>query len=237
MALRLNLGSGSMPIPGFVNIDALPTAPGVDLVHDISQPLPFMDGTVDLIYASHVLEHFSTEDVPHRLADWRRALRQGGELLIAVPDLAVIAKVLVEHSDWFTPPHNPWLGALYGGQKDQYDFHKTGFTFLWLTKLLTDSGFGHITQVQRFGEVPIADSSCSPLPFGVNVSLNVRATAGGSTVPRILLERSRSERLMDGIDRVVYGVVAVLARLRMAFMRRRLRRLEGSLKKDRLPLA
>ena len=62
--LKLNLGSGLTPIPGFVNVDALEDVPGVDVVADISGRLPFEDGSADLVYASHLLEHFATDQIP-----------------------------------------------------------------------------------------------------------------------------------------------------------------------------
>ncbi len=152
--LRLNLGSGTTPIPGFVNVDALEDAPGVDVVADIGERLPFDDGAAELVYASHLLEHFATDRVPDLLAEWRRVLRPGGVLLIAVPDLEAIASVLISREDWFTPPHDPWIGAIYGGQKDEYDFHKTGFTGPWLAHLMREAGFGQIERVTRFEEIP-----------------------------------------------------------------------------------
>ena len=83
--LRLNLGSGMTPIPGFVNVDALEDAPDVDVIADISERLPFDDGAAELVYASHLLEHFPTDRVPELLAEWRRVLAPGGVLLIASP--------------------------------------------------------------------------------------------------------------------------------------------------------
>src|ERR1700740_499832 len=154
MGLLLNLGSGGVALEGFTNVDALNDAPGGDGVADLSQPLRCAEGEADLIYAAHVLEHFPTDMVPQLLGDWRRVLRTGGLLLVAVPDLEVVARTLVdERPGWFTPPHNPWLGAIYGGQKDEYDFHKTGFTAPWLAGLLTAAGFGSVERVDRFREV------------------------------------------------------------------------------------
>jgi hypothetical protein len=45
-----------------------------------------------------------------------------------VPDLRAVASMMVNRQGWFTPPHGPWLGVTYGGQKDESEFHKTGFT-------------------------------------------------------------------------------------------------------------
>jgi 2-polyprenyl-3-methyl-5-hydroxy-6-metoxy-1,4-benzoquinol methylase len=55
--MRLNLGCGRSPIPGWVNVDSA-ALPGVDIVADLETvPLPFEDDTVTEINASHVLEH------------------------------------------------------------------------------------------------------------------------------------------------------------------------------------
>lgn len=235
MGLRLNLGSGTVALEGFTNVDALPDAPNVDVVADLSKPLPFGDGEADLIYAAHVLKHFPTEVVPHLLADWRRVLRTGGLLLVAVPDLKVIARTLVdERQGWFTPPHNPWLGAIYGGQKDEYDFHKTGFTGPWLAGLLTEAGFGSVQRVERFREVGAADTSFSPAPFGRNLSLNMRAVAGARPLPDELFTRTRAERLLDRLDFVLLAGMVVSTRTRSRIMVRRRRRLEQALTDPRM---
>jgi predicted SAM-dependent methyltransferase len=229
MGLRLNLGSGTTPLLGFTNVDALADAPGVDVVADLSEALPFADGEADLIYVSHVLEHFATEAVPALLSDWRRVLRTGGLLLVAVPDLDVIARVLVERAGWFTPPHQPWLGAIYGGQKDEYDFHKTGFNAPWLAGLLRDADFGSVERVERFREIGAADTSFSPLPFGVNVSLNMRAVAGASSLSPELFDRTLVERVLDRLDFLLLAGMVVSSRTRSRAMAGRRKRLEDAL--------
>jgi predicted SAM-dependent methyltransferase len=230
VGLRLNLGSGQVALEGFTNVDALPDAPNVDVVADLAKPLPFPDGGADMIYAAHVLEHFPTDAVPRLLADWRRVLRVGGLLLVAVPDLEVIARMLIdERPGWFTPPHNPWLGAIYGGQKDEYDFHKTGFTGPWLAGLLTEAGFGSVQRVERFREVGAADTSFSPAPFGTNVSLNMRAVAGPPTLPDEVFARTRAETLLDRLDFVLLAGMVLSTRVRSRIMARRRHRLEEAL--------
>ena len=225
--LKINLGSGERPLPGFINVDALADAPGVDVVADISEPLPFEDRSAELIYAVHILEHFPTDQVPVLLRDWRRVLRDGGQLLIAVPDLDVVARMLVERSGWFTPPHSPWIGLIYGGQKDAYDFHKTGFNAPWLAYLLAEAGFGTVRREERFVDIGLIDGSVSPLPFGVNVSLNMRAIAGEGTLPA--LRRTSLERAFDVVDRVLQTTFAVSTSIRARLMARRRRKIERSL--------
>ena len=228
-SLNLNLGSGLTPIPGFVNVDALEESPGVDIVADISERLPFEDGVAELVYASHLLEHFATDEIPGLLAEWRRVLRPGGTLLIAVPDLEVVASMMVQRRGWFTPPNGPWLGVIYGGQKDQYDFHKTGFTLPWLAQLLRAAGFGEIERTARFEEIPVADASCSPVPFGVNVSLNVRAVAAGADRLEGLISPTSAERAFNLLDRILMLAMQLSTGLRARLMKRRLKRIERTL--------
>jgi ubiquinone/menaquinone biosynthesis C-methylase UbiE len=46
--------------------------------------LPFKDGTLDFLHASHLLEDFDNWDMI--LREWDRVLKTGGYLIIAVPD-------------------------------------------------------------------------------------------------------------------------------------------------------
>lgn len=59
--------------------------------------LPFADDSVDIIYASHVLEHIPAEDYTIVLEEINGTLRTGGELTIAVPHRryeAVMGRIL-----------------------------------------------------------------------------------------------------------------------------------------------
>jgi predicted SAM-dependent methyltransferase len=60
MGLKLNLGCGRSPQPGWVNVD-IARIPGVDVVADLddcrTQPLPFAESSVSQMQMLHVLEH------------------------------------------------------------------------------------------------------------------------------------------------------------------------------------
>jgi SAM-dependent methyltransferase len=228
-ALWINLGCGRRSLTGFLNVDLL-EAPGVDLIADVGGPLPFGDGSADLIYASHVLEHLPTARVPEVLREWRRVLRDGGRLLVAVPDLERIARLLVSRPGWFTPPNQPWVGVVYGGQHDELDFHKTGFTAISLAALLDDAGFGSTERVERFSEVGANDGSWSPLPFGRNISLNVRSVAGAERLAQDLLVRERFNVAFDAVDTTLTFALRGSAFLRARLMQRRRRRLEEAVR-------
>lgn len=78
--MKINLGCGSLPEPGFVNVDMWPQ-PGVDLVHDLDVfRWPFKDGEAEEIRAFDVYEH-----VDHPLefmGECHRILEPGGILYI-----------------------------------------------------------------------------------------------------------------------------------------------------------
>jgi predicted SAM-dependent methyltransferase len=227
--LKINLGSGNKPLPGFVNVDALPDAPDVDVVADISERIPLDDGCAELVYASHLLEHFPHAKTLDMLREWRRLLQPGGRLMIAVPNLDVIARVLVERRGWFTPPNSPWVGVIYGGQKDQWDFHKAGFTPAWLSYLLTEAGFGSVHQVERFHDIAKGDMSHAPAPFGQNISLNMIAVAGDQPLDPELLRPAAYEQLFFKFDRLLEHALNFSTRIRSRLMARRRKRLEKAI--------
>ena len=58
----------------------------VDIIADVNY-LPFKNGCFDLIYSSHVIEHFSHIIVKMVLSEWIRVLKAGGQFEIRCPDL------------------------------------------------------------------------------------------------------------------------------------------------------
>ncbi len=62
---------------------------------DIVKGLPLADGTVDAVYASHILEHLALEDFYVALHNTWRLLKAGGVFRLIVPDLRWRAEVYV----------------------------------------------------------------------------------------------------------------------------------------------
>jgi SAM-dependent methyltransferase len=67
------------------------------LVYDIRKGLPFENGSVDVVYHSHILEHIDRELVDAFLKEIKRVLVPGGKHRIAVPDMEYLCKAYLEH--------------------------------------------------------------------------------------------------------------------------------------------
>lgn len=90
--IRLNLGSGPSRYLGYLNVDFDP-ANHPDLLHDLTQPLPYADGSVGEMFASHVLEHFPLWQIVSVLQHFRRALAPYPAVLWGmVPDGPEVAR-------------------------------------------------------------------------------------------------------------------------------------------------
>jgi len=87
--LKLHLGSGTVRLAGWVNIDLEERA---DLNLDIRTGLPFGDGAARLIYNEHVIEHITVGEAEQCLRDWFRVLEPGGVLRVATPDLEYLVE-------------------------------------------------------------------------------------------------------------------------------------------------
>jgi predicted SAM-dependent methyltransferase len=91
----LNLGCGDRFHPDWENVDLYPTGPGVR-VYDLRNRTPYADGTFDVVYHSHVLEHFPKQAAVAFLRECQRVLKPGGVIRVAVPDLERIARLYLE---------------------------------------------------------------------------------------------------------------------------------------------
>lgn len=96
-AVRVNLGCGRRRSPGWLNFDLF-RAPDV-IYHDLRQRLPLADSTVDVVYHSHVLEHFSRREGLSFLRECYRILKKGGVIRVVVPDLEGIVRAYLSEVD------------------------------------------------------------------------------------------------------------------------------------------
>ena len=99
MKLRyLNLGCGQRFHQDWENLDFLATAPGVR-PHDLRHGIPFSNSSFDVVYHSHLLEHFPRPDAARLLRECYRVLKHGGIIRVAVPDLERIVRLYLEALD------------------------------------------------------------------------------------------------------------------------------------------
>lgn len=97
--VKLNLGSFTHMFHGWRNVDRLDQAiwaraNGYAFTQwDLSAELPYDDQVVDLIFLSHVLEHFDYDGGEGLLRECRRVLKPEGLLRVAVPDADVLLEL------------------------------------------------------------------------------------------------------------------------------------------------
>ena len=82
--LRVNLGSGGLPLEGYINVDMNPDSPNVDIVHNLDiYPWPFEDDSVDEVSMVHCLEHL--DDHNRGMKEIYRILKKGAKAKLIVP--------------------------------------------------------------------------------------------------------------------------------------------------------
>lgn len=162
---RVNIGCGSRPTPGWINLDVQPVQ-GC-MVWDCRDGLPFSDNAVAAIYSEHAFEHLDLEtEAKPLLRECRRCLQASGVLRIVVPDAGaylraygktwdpLVAMRPLERADggW----RDPWLGKIYQTQMQlinavfrQGAEHKYAYDEETLVLILREAGFSRIVR-QRF---------------------------------------------------------------------------------------
>lgn len=80
--VKIDLGCGARKAMGFIGVDRS-SLPGVDVIADINGRLPFRDNSVDLLFASHSLEH--AEKLLPTLKEIYRICKHGAQLCVLAP--------------------------------------------------------------------------------------------------------------------------------------------------------
>ncbi|MBW4626554.1 MAG: methyltransferase domain-containing protein [Brasilonema octagenarum HA4186-MV1] len=83
---KLNFGCGDRYSSQWINIDFHSQDKNV-IKYNLLKPLPFPDNSLDVVYSSHVIEHFSKEEGERIIEECFRILKPHGILRIVVPDL------------------------------------------------------------------------------------------------------------------------------------------------------
>ena len=126
--------------------------PEVDYVCNANKLSMFDDNSVDVIYASHVLEHFYyniDDELTNTLKEWHRVLKIGGKLMISVPDLKTLCWLYL-HPSAYPMERHYIMRIMFGGQTDVYDVHKVGLDEDTLAMYLEMASFNSYERVTAF---------------------------------------------------------------------------------------
>ena len=107
--------------------------------------LPFGPKSYDVVFSSHVLEHFGREEMMDVLEEWLKVLKPDGEFRIIVPNLEWAAKEILKKRISADA-----LNVLYGSQEYALNFHKNGFTPARLKGALKKAGL-EVVKEEEFG--------------------------------------------------------------------------------------
>lgn len=149
---KLHIGCGNIYLKGWINIDL--DSELADLNHDLREPLPFEDGSVDFIFSEHFIEHLSFEEGLACVQDFYRVLKSGGVLRVATPDLRyLLFKYFFfwKKQDWIKTYEYEWLET--PAQMINLCFREWGHQHLYdkqeLIRLLKNAGFVKFTKQRR----------------------------------------------------------------------------------------
>ena len=149
--MRVNLGSGSRPREGYVNVDTRGDLEGVQIVADVRDYEKIGIGKYSAFLAEHILEHFSFRSTVEILKGWKSLLVSGGTFQIDVPNGEWQVKAVVSGEI----PWDEFVYFAYGEQDYPQNFHYTSFSYGSLFKALNDAGFADVN-VKCVGQVLVA---------------------------------------------------------------------------------
>ena len=192
--IKLNIGAGSTVIDGYTPLDI---KDGIN-----ADKLPYGDGTVDEVYASHVLEHFPYERTKEVLTEWARVLKPGGIMRIGVPDMEKIV------GSWAEASKRNLSRYLMGGHTDADDVHGAVFDEDILRTAMQQVGIGWVRRFTPFA----SDTTTHPISLNME---GVKRHWGKVENPRVTLVLSQPrlsftdhcERLIALAQHMKFGIV------------------------------
>jgi predicted SAM-dependent methyltransferase len=95
MKSYLNLGCGNQFHPAWTNVEFRPSDPSV-LCWDLGLGVPFPDETFEVVYHSHLLEHFPRAHASPFLRECHRVMKPKGIIRVVVPDLERIVRIYLK---------------------------------------------------------------------------------------------------------------------------------------------
>lgn len=152
---RLQIGSGPVRLPGWLNSDLI----SGDVHLDLDRRLPLPDTAFRYAFGEHVIEHLSERTGAALLAELRRILRPGGVLRLTTPDLRKILALYEDRNPEISrDEYARFLGGVTGKRYERPGQLLNDYLRLWghlhvydeedLTARLLEAGFADVARVE-----------------------------------------------------------------------------------------
>lgn len=131
-----NPKEGESQAEGYLHHDVNPEIEGLDLVCNLLNiEAHIKPNSIDEARLSHCLEHFTIPESKLILKILFKLLKTDGKLIIIVPNFKWHAQLVLQGNE---DQANYYC---FGGQLDEFDIHKQGWTKNRLIKALQEAGF------------------------------------------------------------------------------------------------
>ncbi len=144
---KLHVGCGTAALSGWVNID-IESLPGVDLVRDVRDGLPFDEA--GFVFAEHFIEHLDFHSGFQFLRECRRVLNDSGVLRLSTPNLDWVWQNQYHPGAWQNDAEAVrdcfWMNKAFRGWGHQFLYNQQA-----LTEVLRDAGFAAVESA-TYGE-------------------------------------------------------------------------------------
>lgn len=143
----VELGGGVGAAIFHPNVDIRP-GPGVDIVADLNETLPFRDCEWDGVYSSYVIEHVSWRKVKSFLAECHRILSPGGRAVFITANTEAQMHYVLNKEEW----DDDASCIIFGDQNYKENTHLNSLSPKYAIKLFQEAGFTDI-MVIPYGEL------------------------------------------------------------------------------------
>jgi predicted SAM-dependent methyltransferase len=138
--LRIEVGAGARPTPGYLHVDVI-EQDGIDVLDDGRTLATFADGVAQEIYSHWFLEHVAFHEVPPMLEHWKRVLAPGGMVHMVTNNHEAHNRCLFEGQiTW-----REWSYLIYAVDNrpgyNVWDIHKCAWNQELLAEMLDECGF------------------------------------------------------------------------------------------------
>ena len=135
----LELGGGTQPM--FRPNADIRKAPEVDIVVDLSKPLPMEDSTYDGLFSKYALEHVSWRVMPGLVKEVYRVLKASGTAVFIIPNTkAQMAWALAQEDD----SYDKVAQCLFGDLDYEENSHKAAFSPAYAVRVFREAGFSDV---------------------------------------------------------------------------------------------